>query len=183
MGLPSETLLFEQVELRRWRVDDLDTLYGVTTEALDHLRPWMPWAAESSREHSAEFLATSQLEWMSGEAFNYAITSSGTVIGSCGLMRRIGTGGLEIGYWIHPGWTGRGLATMTAAALVREGRSLPGTDHLEIHHDEANQASAAVPRRLGFTHVERRKRPDGPEAPGEVGIDWVWRLSAAPECA
>ncbi|MER5973480.1 GNAT family N-acetyltransferase [Streptomyces sp. NPDC002055] len=181
MGQPSESLSFEQVELRRWSVDDLDTLYRAVGESLDHLRPWMPWAAEHSREHSAEFLVRSQVEWMSGEAHNYAIVADGTVIGSCGLMRRIGPGGLEIGYWIHPGWTGRGLATMAAAALVREGRSLPGIDHLEIQHDEANHASAAVPRRLGFTHVERRVLPDGPQTPGEVGIHWVWRLNTSGE--
>ncbi|MFF3763554.1 GNAT family N-acetyltransferase [Streptomyces sp. NPDC001922] len=181
MGQPSETLSFEQVELRRWSVDDLDTLYRVVKESLDHLRPWLPFAAEHSREHSAEFLLRSRMEWKSGEAYNYAITTCGTVVGSCSLMRRIGPGGLEIGYWIHPAWTGRGLVTMAVAALVREGRSLPGTDHLEIHHDEANRASGAVPRRLGFTHAERRERPDGLQAPGEVGVDWVWRLSTGAE--
>jgi ribosomal-protein-serine acetyltransferase len=179
MDKPAETLAFEEVELRRWRVDEVETLDRVTAESLAHLLPWMPWAAEHDREASAGFLARGAAQWEAGEAYNYAITADGAVIGSCSLMRRIGPGGLEIGYWLHPGWTGRGLATMAAAALVRQGFALAGTDHLEIHHDAANRASGAVPRRLGFTEAERRPAAAGaPSTPGEIGIDVIWRLRA-----
>jgi RimJ/RimL family protein N-acetyltransferase len=65
---------------------------------------------------------------------------------------------------------------MAVAALVRQGFELPGIDRIEIHHDEANHASGAVPRRLGFTEVERVPVPEGPTAPGEVGIDVTWRI-------
>ncbi|GAB2826101.1 GNAT family N-acetyltransferase [Streptomyces daliensis] len=176
MEQPAETVAFDEVELRRWRADDIDTLNRVATESLAHLRPWMPWAAHHDRDAIAAFLARSDEEWASGQAYNYAITSGGEVIGSCGLMRRIGLGGLEIGYWLHPGWTGRGLATMTAAALLQQGFALTGTDRVEIHHDAANLASEGVPRRLGFTEVERVPVPEGAEAPGEVGVNVIWRV-------
>ena len=65
---------------------------------------------------------------------------------------------------------------MAAAALVQAGRDLPGTDHIEIHHDEANSASGAIAHRLVFTEVERVRVPDGPEAPGETGVQVRWRL-------
>ncbi|MFF1482503.1 GNAT family N-acetyltransferase [Streptomyces sp. NPDC058301] len=91
-------------------------------------------------------------------------------------MRRIGPGGLEIGYWIHPAWTGQGLATMAAAALLREAFRLPGVELVEIHQDEANKASGAVPRRLGFTEIGRQPRSEEPTAPGEVGVEVIWRL-------
>ncbi|MCK7625127.1 GNAT family N-acetyltransferase [Streptomyces sp. RS10V-4] len=101
------------------------------------------------------------------------------MIGSCGLMRRIGPGGLEAGYWLHPGWTGRGLATMTAAGLVDQAFHLAGPDRVEIHHDAANTAGGAVARRLGFTEAERRPSPDtGPAAPGGNGIDVIRRMTA-----
>jgi RimJ/RimL family protein N-acetyltransferase len=178
MEQPAETLTFDQVELRRWRVSDVETLYRVATESLAHLLPWMPWAASYDRNTIAEYLARSEGEWESDQAYNYAITSDGSVIGSCGLMRRIGPGGLEIGYWLHPEWTGRGLATMSAAALLRQGFELAEIDRIEIHHDAANQASGAVPRRLGFTEIERLQAPDGPVTPGEVGIDVIWRIQS-----
>jgi RimJ/RimL family protein N-acetyltransferase len=178
MEQPAETLTFDQVELRRWRVSDIETLNQVVTESLAHLLPWMPWAASHDRNAIAEYLTRSAGEWESDQAYNYAITSGGAVIGSCGLMRRIGPGGLEIGYWLHPEWTGRGLATMSAAALLRQGFELAEIDRIEIHHDAANQASGAVPRRLGFTEVERLQVPDGPVTPGEVGIDVIWRIQS-----
>jgi ribosomal-protein-serine acetyltransferase len=97
------------------------------------------------------------------------------VVGSCALMRRIGAGGLEIGYWIHPDWTGRGLVTMATAALTREAFRLPGTTHVEVHHDEANKASGAVPQRLGFTVVSRTEDAER-VSPGESGITVVQRI-------
>jgi RimJ/RimL family protein N-acetyltransferase len=176
MEQPAEILSFDQVELRRWRASDAETVDRVVTESLAHLLPWMPWAAGHNREHAVEYVTRSEEEWVTGQAYNYAITSGGTVIGSCALMRRIGPGGLEIGYWLHPAWTGRGLATMAAAALLRQAFALPGVDRVEIHHDERNKASGEVPQRLGFTEVERRQMPDGPSASGEVGVDVVWRI-------
>ncbi|MEW1656592.1 GNAT family N-acetyltransferase [Streptomyces sp. NPDC093707] len=178
MDEPAESLSSDRVELRRWRVTDLDALHRATHESLDHLVPWMPWAAHHSREQSADFLVRSHDEWETGQVFNYAITSDGVVIGSCGLHRRIGAGALDIGYWIHPRRTGRGLATMAAAALVGQAFHLVGIDRVEIRHDAANPASGAVARRLGFTEVERVPVPEGPSASGEVGIHVVWRMTA-----
>ncbi|MGW7638241.1 GNAT family N-acetyltransferase [Streptomyces decoyicus] len=178
MEEPAECLSSDQVALRRWRMSDLDALERAIYESLDHLVPWMPWAADPGRQQTSDFLARNQEEWETGQAFGYAITSDAAVIGSCGLMRRIGAGGLDIGYWLHPHRTGRGLATMAAAALVRQGFQLAGIDRIEIHHDAANPASGAVARRLGFAEVERIQAPEGPVAPGEVGIDVIWRMTA-----
>lgn len=178
MEEPSESLSCDQVSLRRWRMGDLDALERAISESLAHLVPWMPWAADPGRQQTADFLALSGEKWKTGQAFGYAITSDAAVIGSCGLMRRIGAGGLEIGCWLHPHWTGRGLATTAVAALVRQGFQLAGIDRIEIHHDAANLASGAVARRLGFTEIERIQVPEGPVAPGEVGIDVIWRMTA-----
>ena len=100
-----------------------------------------------------------------------------TVIGGTGLHPRIGPGALEIGYWVRADRVRRGVATATARLLTIAALGLDGIDRVEIHHDRANLASAAVPRRLGFTFIE--ERPDEVEAPGEEGIEWVWRASTA----
>lgn len=176
MVQPAEILRTDRVELRRWRADDAEVVDRVVTESLDHLLPWMPWAAGHNRDTAVGFVTRCEQEWAEGQAYNYAISDGASVIGSCGLMRRIGPGGLEIGYWIHRGWTRRGFATAAASALIRQAFALPAVDLVEIHHDEANKASGAVPRRLGFTEVERRPVPDGPTSPGEVGVEVIWRL-------
>ena len=157
---PDELIEHGPVTLRRYREEDVDAVFAAVTASLDHLRPWMPWAAEYSRQ--------------SAEEYNYAILAAGTLAGSTGLMARIGPGGLEIGYWVHRDWTRRGLATAAAAALVDQAFRLPGVDRIEIVHDELNLASGKIPRKLGFTEIERRPL-DPPPAAG-TGFGVVWRL-------
>ena len=175
MNQPREILAGGQVRLRRWRAADADTVYRVVLQSLEHLLPWMPWASGYSHDDAVRFSFQSEQDWESGVAYQYAITIEDAVIGSCGLMRRIGPGGLEIGYWLHPAYTGRGLATAAVAALVGQAFALPGIDRVEIVHDQANAASGGIPRRLGFTEIQRRTRAHGTLAPGEVGIEVVWR--------
>jgi ribosomal-protein-serine acetyltransferase len=185
MERPREILTHGPVTLRRWRTADAEKLYLAVAESLDHLRPWMPWAVDYQPASAAEFLRQCEQDWESGDAFNYAISVPGSeVAGSCGLMARIGPGGLEIGYWVHVGHIRRGLATAAAAALAAEAFTLPGIDRVEIVHDEENVASGRIPRKLGFTEIERRPQPpdrpagadDAIAGAGEV-IDIVWRLT------
>ena len=172
---PDEVITRGQVTLRRYREDDLDPLLQAVTESLDHLRPWMPWAAHYTRQSAAEFLAKSARDWAEGNEYNYAILTDGALAGCCSLMARIGPGGLEIGYWVRRAYARRGLATAATAALVEQAFRLPGVDRVEIIHDELNVASGGVPRKLGFTEVERR--PLDPPTPAGTGVGVVWRLT------
>ena len=171
---PDEEIEHGQVLLRRYREDDLDAVLAAVTESAGHLSPWLPWAANYSREAAEAFLDSSDQGWVDGTAYNYAITTAGALAGGIGLMARIGPGGLEIGYWVHQAFTRRGLATAAAAALVEQAFRLPGVDRLEIVHDELNVASGGIPRKLGFTEVGRCVM-DMP-APAGTGVGVVWRL-------
>jgi ribosomal-protein-serine acetyltransferase len=169
---PNELIEHAPVTLRRFRADDRDALFHAVTESLDHLRPWMPWAADYSLASAEEYLARSIKGWDEGTEYNYAITTAGALVGIIGLMARIGPGGLEIGYWVHRAYTRRGLATAASAALVEQAFGLPGVDRVEIVHDELNIASAGVPRKLGFTEVGRRPLDFRPPAGSGTGVVW-----------
>jgi RimJ/RimL family protein N-acetyltransferase len=171
---PDEKIEHGQVTLRRYRMDDLDAIVQAVTDSADHLRPWLPWAVNYSRDSAAEFLVRSEQDWDDGTAYNYAITTEGVLAGGSGLMARIGPGGLEIGYWVHQAYTRRGLATAATAALVEQAFRLPGVERVEIVHDELNAASGGVPRKLGFTEVGRC--PIDPPPPQGTGVGVVWRL-------
>jgi ribosomal-protein-serine acetyltransferase len=171
---PDEVIERGAVTLRRYRPDDLEAVFSAVTESLDHLRPWMPWAADYTRQSAAEFLAKSARDWAAGAEYNYAIITGGALAGGCGLMASIGPGGLEIGYWVHRAYTRRGLATAASAALVEQAFLLPRVDRVEIVTDELNVASGGVPRKLGFTEVGRR--PIEPTSAQGTGIGVVWRL-------
>jgi ribosomal-protein-serine acetyltransferase len=178
----TETRLPELIEgdgvvLRRWRVADAPAQHRVLLESLEHLRPWMPFVATEplSLSERAALIAEWEREWELGGDVYLAILVDGEVAGSAGLHRRIGPGGLEIGYWLHPGFTGRGIATAAARALTGAALGVEGVDRVEIRNDRANVASGAVPARLGYTRV--REEPNRECAPADAGVDEIWRMT------
>ncbi len=97
------------------------------------------------------------------------------VVGGCGLHRRLGPDGLEIGYWVHTAHVRRRYATSAAAMLTSVAFSFPEIQRVEIHCDRANHASQGVPRGLGFSLVGQR--PKSVQAPNETGLQDVWRVT------
>lgn len=164
--------------LRRWTPADADVLGQAVLESSDHLRPWMPWVAGEplSVDQRRAMLAGWEREWSQGGDAVLGILADGCVAGSCGLHRRIGPGGVEIGYWVHPAFTRRGLATTAARLLTEAAFSLPAIDRVEIHHDRANAASAGIPRKLGFELIDEIPALEQ-SAPAEIGIDCRWRMT------
>jgi RimJ/RimL family protein N-acetyltransferase len=61
---------------------------------------------------------------------------------------RIGPGAVELGYWVHVDFTGRGYATTCVRTLTQAGLALSGVTRVETCTDQANAISAAIPRRL-----------------------------------
>jgi RimJ/RimL family protein N-acetyltransferase len=165
--------------VRRWIRDDAEALGRAVSESADHLRPWMAWIAEEpmALERRQALIVEWEHDWRRGGDVLLGIFVEGRIAGGTGLHRRIGPEALEIGYWIHPGFVRRGLATRTAALLTGTALALPGITRVEIHHDKANEASAGVPRKLGFEWLGEFE--DEPAAPADLGIEWRWRMDGA----
>lgn len=164
------------VVLKRWRESDAEALATAVTESAEHLRPWVAWMANEplSVGQRRAMLAKREQEWLDGGDVALAVIAEGHIAGGSGL-HRLGPGTLEIGYWIHPSFLRRGLATAASALLTDAAFGVTGIDHVEIHHDKANVASAGVPRRLGFEFVG--EQPNDQPAPSDAGIDFTWRMS------
>ena len=114
--------------------------------------PWVtfePLTIEDRRKLIAEW----HREWKAGNDVVLGIFLDGVPIGGCGLHRRIGPDGLEIGYWIHADHTRQGYAAEASAALTDLAFTVDGIDRVEIQHDRDNLASRGVPRTLGFELV------------------------------
>jgi RimJ/RimL family protein N-acetyltransferase len=176
MGRLPERIAGEGMLLRRWLVSDAEALERALETSAEHLRPWMPWMAEPlpTLEERRAMLREWEREWREGGDVLLAVLVDDGVVGSCGLHRRRGPGVLDIGYWIHPGFVRRGIATAVARMLTDTAFSVPDINHTEIHHDKANAASAAIPRRLGYEFVA--EQPAEKTAPAELGIDCAWRM-------
>ena len=191
----------EHLVLRRVQEDDADAIATAVGASLDYLRPWMPWATLEAAEPRTQRIRVAEADelWEAGTDFIYSVLLRPelTVIGEIGLHwrsgdgrsgdgrspdggavdGRAGDGGMEIGYWIDTRYSGRGLGTEAAGALTDLALALPGVTRTEIHCDVANQASAAIPRKLGYELDRVEQQP--PEAPGERGHRMVWVLQGA----
>jgi ribosomal-protein-serine acetyltransferase len=167
-----------ELVVRPWRVEDAPQLQAAVVDSVEHLRPWMPWIAHEplTVAQRAQLIAGWLHPHTPDEVFG--LFAAGTVVGGCGLHPRIGPGGLEIGYWVRLGWTGRGYATEAARRLTAIALARPGITHVEIHHDVANVASGRVPAKLRFTLVG--DHPETPTSPGESGVERIWRLGRTP---
>jgi RimJ/RimL family protein N-acetyltransferase len=98
------------------------------------------------------------------------------VVGGTGLNLRGAENTVEIGYWVHVDYIGKGIATQVSRALTESAFALwEEIDTVEIHHDEANIASGKVPQHLGFQHVRTVERI--PEAPSESGVGYHWAMA------
>lgn len=172
---PPEMLEAGHVRLRRHRVSDAEGIAEAVAASMTELQPWMPWAAEEATDVSfqRQRLESAVGMWDDGSDFSYVVVDDeDRVLGVMSLMARIGPDALEVGYWLRSDSTGRGIATACAAALTKAALALPQIVRVEIHCDEANVRSAAIPQRLGY----RLDRIDQDEiaAPGEIGRSMIW---------
>lgn len=168
---PPYTIRTERLLLRCWEPADATLLGEALDASLDHLRAWMPWAHHepTPTEEKVERLRRFRGQFDLGQNFVYGIfdLDESRVLGGTGLHPRSGDGNLEIGYWIRAEATGRGYATEASAALTRVAVEVCGVERVEIHVDPANEASAAIPRRLGYVQeATLRRRLDSVEALG-----------------
>jgi RimJ/RimL family protein N-acetyltransferase len=151
-----------RLALRCWSPADAPLLAEAIESSLEHLRPWMPWAAEEPKSLAdrVRLLRTFRGEFDLGRNFVYAIfdPEETSVLGGTGLHPRADDDSLEIGYWIRVDRVGGGLATEASAALTRVAFEVCAVDRVDIRCDPANAASRAVPRKLGFAEEATLRR-------------------------
>ncbi len=134
-------------------------------ESLEHLQPWMAWAAEPATEAGlATFFAAAEELWDRRKDFGYSMVDPDdrVVLGGCGLHGRLDEHGLEIGYWVHVDHGGRGIATAATRALVDAAFAIDGIERVRITCEDTNARSARVPEKLGFCFHGVTVPDDGP---------------------
>jgi RimJ/RimL family protein N-acetyltransferase len=193
-GFPTPPYLIrtDRLAIRCWDPHDAPLLKDALDTSLDHLRPWMPWAADEPKplEEKAELLRTFRGRFDLGEDFVYGIfTRDETeVVGGTGLHTRVGPGALEVGYWVRASRVGHGVAREAAGALTAAAFRVCGVDRVEIHVEPSNVASLRIPRALGFTEegTLRRRLPGSEgDAPRDAVVFALFadELEASPVAA
>jgi RimJ/RimL family protein N-acetyltransferase len=180
----------ERLVIRCYEPRDAPLLKEAIDSSLDHLRPWMPWAYQEPQtlEEKLDLIKHFRANFDSGDNFTCGIFNADEteVLGGTGLHPRIGPGGLEIGYWIRASATRQGLVTESSAALSRVGFEICDADRIEIRIEPGNEASAGVPRKLGFLEEAtlRRRLPARETGPlRDVTIFTMFREDFDPSLA
>ena len=176
---PAYRVVTSRLVIRCWEPADAPLLKAAIDASIEHLLPWMPWAANEPTDIETKIALIRRFrgQFDLGQDFVYGIfdREETQALGGTGLHTRLGSDAREIGYWVRADGINQGIATEAAGALTRVAFEIDKLDRVEIHCDADNVRSAAVPRKLGFTHEAtlRRRR-----VAGKVRDTMVWTLLA-----
>ena len=177
---PAYRIETERLVIRCWEPRDAELLQTATAESKEHLSPFMPWAIHEPQtvEQKVELARRFRGQFDRNEDFVYGIfnRAESRALGGTGLHTRLNGNALEIGYWIHKDFINQGLITESTAALTKLAFELYHVERLEIHCSVENLASAAIPRKLGYTHEATRRGLS--YANGQSSDGMIWTLFA-----
>jgi RimJ/RimL family protein N-acetyltransferase len=153
-----DRIVTERLVLRRAREEDLEAMH----EVLSHPLATRYWSTppHDSLEQTREWLAA-MMEDAPGERDDYLIEREGRVIGKAGCFRLP-----EIGYILHPGHWGQGLATEALQAVIPRIFARHPIEALRADVDPRNIRSIRLLERLGFAVSGRASRT------WHVGGEW-----------
>jgi ribosomal-protein-serine acetyltransferase len=152
-----EAVVGPRIVARGYRDGDGDEVAGGVAESRERLlQADMPWVQEWDHpDQGAIFVRRCQAKWAAREDLIFGLWDRATndYLGGTGLHRIVwSVPSFEIGYWIRSRYEGRGLITEAAALVAAFAFESLQAQRVRIRCDAANLRSAAVPRRLGFTH-------------------------------
>lgn len=170
----SAHLFGPRVELRWLRApEDVDPLAALVALDLEHLRPFMDWIADEPLTFAErhELLLSWVADAENGMSASFGCFVEGELIGTGALHRKDPSGrALELGYWLGSQYVGHGYATELALVLSEEAFEHDEIEMVLLNCDDANEASAAVAARAGFTLLEKVPNPGGATSPGMSGL-------------
>lgn len=152
----------DRLVLRCWAPDDAPRLRAALDACDAHLRPWIPFMKDEPRSLSqtAEWLRGIRASFDLDQVYRYAVfdLDEENLLGENMLLKRVGPGGLEIGYWTHKDAVGKGIASEASCAMIRLAFEIEHVDRVEVMCAPENKASASIPASLGFTHEATLKK-------------------------
>ncbi|HEX6357398.1 GNAT family protein [Actinophytocola sp.] len=145
--------LTDNAELRALETWQAEELAQHVAAAQEHLAPWLPWVESVATPDGATTLLQRYADAQArGEGRILGVWVDGKLSG--GVLFRVWentTGVCEVGVWLAPEVTGRGLITKAVTVMIDWAFQVRGMHRVEWRCAAANERSSAVARRLGMT--------------------------------
>ena len=144
----------DELSLAPRHASDAVEMFALVERHRTALGEWLTWIdATRSLSDARRYAQFAQVQFESRVAFDYTIRAGGQIVGAIGIhgidwAHR----NAQIGYWVSPDASGRGIATRAAAAITAIGFGHHDVHRLEIRCVVENARSRAVAERLGFAH-------------------------------
>ncbi|WP_425538378.1 GNAT family N-acetyltransferase [Microaceticoccus formicicus] len=143
-------LKVEDYELRVIPITDAEMLYNTMKENADYLSEYLDFITTLTLESEKKAINTWQDMFLKGMGFEGGIYYKDKLIGMCGIrLSRYDDRG-EIGYWLIPEFTGKGIMTKMALNVMHMGFKVYGLNKITIMCADTNYKSQGIPKRLGF---------------------------------
>ncbi|MCB0539157.1 MAG: GNAT family N-acetyltransferase [Bacteroidetes bacterium] len=146
----------ERLLIRPYTLEDAPAIKEAIDSSLPELLLFMPWAKNEPQGIDAkkELIKhwTKEIEEDKDYTLGIFDKVSGDFIGSTGIhtIRSKERQNFHIGYWCHSKHTRKGYITESSRALTDFGFNKFNAERMEIHCEESNIKSAAIPKRLGY---------------------------------
>lgn len=151
------------VNIRPWRVEDVDALYRLVRESHASLSRWLAWChADYGLDDARRWIDHSLASWQARSAFPFAVVDAGaeTLLGSTGLSQLDDSQKVaNLGYWVGTPFVGQGIATEAARQAARFGFDQLGLQRILVRVLPDNHASLAVARKLGARYESTVQDP------------------------
>lgn len=141
--------------LRRWRIDDAESLYKYASDG--RVSELALWPRHTTVEMSRKVIE----DYFLPNDYCFAITlkDTGEAIGCIGFVPcgdehyAVGEHECELGYWLGFDYWNKGIVTEAVEAFIVYSRECLGLESLLITVDKRNVASCRVAEKCGFKFV------------------------------
>ena len=142
----------EQIQIRRYRADDVDAIHEAVIESVAELSRWCLWCHPGyTKPETQAWIDERPRAWDTNDEWAFVITDAhDRFLGSCGLHRiDLRNHCAELGYWVRTSATRQGIATKVTRLLCQYGFGERGLERIEIIVSVDNLASQRVAIKAG----------------------------------
>jgi ribosomal-protein-serine acetyltransferase len=132
-------------ELRSFRPEDAEAVYGLIDRNRVRLARWFPWVDDATDASTQSAWIEEHLEQPFGPN---GIWVGEELAGACDLWLLGSDDSGEVGFWLDEGFVGRGLVTRALHALFAAGFDERGLHRIQLRAGVDNLRSRAVAKRL-----------------------------------